>query len=88
MLICNYADMYNLILQTHQKRIRNITMIGMQIIPEQIDSTKYSVFPPVNMQKKTKKVEQVEIMRFISNQCLIRLSGIGTEVTRQGKNEF
>ena len=88
MLICSYAYLYNLILQTHQKRIRKITMIGMQIIPEQIVSTKYSVFPLVNMQKKTKKVEQVEIMRFISNQCLIRLSGIGTEVTRQGKNEF
>lgn len=53
-----------------------------------IFSTKPPILPHVNMQKKTKKVEQVEIMIFISNQCLIRLSGIGTDVTRQGKNEF
>ena len=61
----------------------------MQITPKQIFYGKYSIFHYVDMQKeKTKKVEQVEIMRIISNQCLIRLSGIGTEVTRQGENEF
>ena len=64
-------------------------MIGMQIIIQKMFSTKISyIASHVNMQKKTKKVEQVEIMIFISNQCLIRLSGIGTDVTRQGKNEF
>ena len=58
----------NLILQ-----IINITRISMRLVYNRYFIQNIPCYL-LQYAKETKKVEQVEIMRFVSNQCLIRLS--------------